>query len=99
MRIIAHLSQKTSHLKKTSSVYDYDAQIESILSRMKGQISGENAELIRKYDKSMVSLSMSKAARVLHLRIIFNLSKMLGKYWGDATRDDIDELVYNIMTE
>lgn len=96
MRIIAYLNQKTSHLKKTS-VYDYDAQIESILSRMKGQISGENSELIRKYDRIMVGLSMSKAARVLHLRIIFNLSKMLGKYWVDATRDDIDELVYNIM--
>ncbi len=40
---------------------------------------------------------MSKAVRLLHLRIFLNLSKMFGRNWKDATRHDIDELVYKIM--
>lgn len=45
----------------------------------------------------MVSLSMAKATRLLHLRTLLSLSRMLGKNWHDCTRSDIDELVYNIM--
>lgn len=64
---------------------------------MQADLSQSNTDVIRKYDKVMVSLSMSKAVRLLHLRILLNLSKMLGKGWKDTTRHDIDELVYKIM--
>lgn len=90
------MSQKTSHLKRTS-VYDYDAQIEGLLKRMRTELSEGNTEAIKKYDKVMVGLSMSKAVRVLHLRILLNLSKMFEKDWKDATKNDIDELVYKVM--
>jgi integrase/recombinase XerD len=90
------LSQKLSNIKRTSA-YDYDALIEGILKRMQADLSQSNTDVIRKYDKVMVSLSMSKAVRLLHLRILLNLSKMLGKDWKDVTRNDIDELVYKIM--
>jgi integrase len=90
------LSQKLSSLKR-ASVYDYDTQIEGILKRISLELSQEDAESIRKYDKTMVSLSMSKAVRLLHLRILLNLSKTLGKNWRDVTKSDIDELVYKVM--
>lgn len=45
----------------------------------------------------MVSLSMAKATRLLHLRTLLSLSRMLGKNWQDVTRSDVDELVYKIM--
>lgn len=68
-----------------------------MLRRTELELSQENADLIKKYDKVMISLSMSKAVRLLHLRILLSLSKMLGKNWSDVTKSDIDELVYKVM--
>lgn len=45
----------------------------------------------------MVSLSMAKATRRLHLRTLLSLSRMLEKNWNTVTKSDIDELVYKIM--
>jgi len=90
------LSQKTSNLKK-SSVYDYDGLTDGIFRLLRNDTSVENSTLIEKYDRMMVSLSMAKATRLLHLRTLLSLSRMLGKNWKDVTRHDIDELVYSIM--
>lgn len=90
------MSQKTSNVKK-SSVYDYDALTDGIFRLLRKDTSVENSTLIEKYDRMMVSLSMAKATRLLHLRTLLSLSRMLGKNWHDVTRLDIDELVYNIM--
>ena len=68
------------------SVYDYDAQIDGLMKRMETELSEENCQAIKKYDKTMVGLSMSKAVRVLHLRILLNLSKMFGKNWEEEQK-------------
>ncbi len=90
------MSQKTSNLKK-SSVYDYDGLTDGIFRLLRKDTSEENSTLIEKYDRMMVSLSMAKATRLLHLRTLLSLSRMLGKNWKDVTRSDVDELVYKIM--
>jgi len=64
---------------KSSSVYNYDALTGGILKLVRKDLSAENASLIEKYDKTMVSLSMAKATRLLHLRTLRILSRMLGK--------------------
>lgn len=90
------MSQKTSNVKR-SSVYDYDVLTDGIFRLIRKDTSIENSTLIEKYDRMMVSLSMAKATRLLHLRTLLSLSRMLGKNWHDITRPDIDELVYKIM--
>lgn len=90
------MSQKLSNLKR-SSVYDYDTLTNSILKLIQKDLSEENTNLIKKYDKMMVSLSMAKATRRLHLRTLLSLSRMLEKNWNTVTKSDIDELVYKIM--
>jgi integrase/recombinase XerD len=90
------LSTKTSNLKR-SSVYDYDGLTDGIFRLLKRDVSAENSILIEKYDRIMVSLSMAKATRLLHLRTLLSLSRMLGKNWSDVTKSDVDELVYKIM--
>ncbi|MDE1818657.1 MAG: hypothetical protein KGI19_08650 [Thaumarchaeota archaeon] len=90
------MSTKTSNVKK-SSVYDYDGLTDGIFRLIRKDTSIENSTLIEKYDRMMVSLSMAKATRLLHLRTLLSLSRMIGKNWKDVTKSDVDELVYKIM--
>ena len=90
------MNQKLSKIKN-SSVYNYDALTDGILRLVRKDLSDENSSLIEKYDKTMVSLSMARATRLLHLRTLLSLSRTLGKNWKDVTKSDIDELVYRIM--
>ena len=90
------MNQKLSNLKR-SSVYDYDTLTDGILRLLRKDLSVANVNLIEKYDRTMVSLSMARATRLLHLRTLLSLSRTLGKNWKDVTKSDIDELVYRIM--
>lgn len=90
------MNQKNSNLKR-SSVYDYDSLAEGIVKLIRRDLSEEDANLIIKYDRMMVSLSMARSTRLLHLRTLLSLSRMLEKNWKDVTKSDIDELVYKIM--
>ena len=63
------------------------------------ELSPENAELIKKYDREMVSQSMAIATRQKHLRTLLTLSRLLNKKWLDVSKDDIDELVFKIMDQ
>lgn len=44
-----------------SSIYDYDDRIERTYKLIESEFSKENAELIKKYDRSMISESLAKA--------------------------------------
>jgi site-specific recombinase XerC len=63
------------------------------------ELSKGNAELIKKYDRSMISESLAKATRHKHLQVILNLTRFLGKNWKDATKDDIENVVVRIVQE
>ena len=92
------VSQKHAKSREFSSeIYQYDRILENTLDKIKKELSPENQRLIIQYDKVMATQSISKAARRIHVQALLNLTKLLQKDWKDATRNDIDELVFTIM--
>ena len=61
------------------------------------ELSNENSELIIKYDREMVRQSIAIATRQKHLRTLLGLTRMLQKDWKDVIKNDIENLVYEIM--
>lgn len=80
-----------------SEIYEYDRVLQRTLVVIKKELSSENVRVITEYDKAMTRLSISKAARRIHVQALLNLSRLLQKDWKDATKKDVDELVFRIM--
>src|SRR6185437_13739204 len=91
----AQILDKNEH----KAAYDFDRMLEKSLERIHVELSKINADLIEKYDKEMVRSSLSKATRLKHLETLLSLSRILQKDWNSVTRDDINELLYQIMTK
>lgn len=64
---------------------------------MRREFSEENFELIEKYDKELVRLSIAKSTRLTHLKTLQSITRLLNKDWKDVTKPDIEELVFRIM--
>jgi len=64
---------------------------------MRKEFSPKNYEIIEKYDMVMVNSSIQKPTRFLHLNRLLSLTRRLGKSWDEATKDDIEKIVYEIM--
>ena len=82
---------------KKRQVHNYDSLMRSVNRQIRIELSGNNSELISKYDREMVRQSIAVATRQKHLRTLLGLTRLLKKDWKDATKDDMDELVYEIM--
>jgi 5-bromo-4-chloroindolyl phosphate hydrolysis protein len=67
-----------------------------INDQIERELSSENTTLIKRYDREMVSQSMATATRQKHLRTLLTLSRLLNKNWEEVTKDDIDELVFEV---
>ncbi len=61
------------------------------------ELSAENVELISQYDMEMVRQSIAIATRQKHLKTLLSLSRLLQKNWSDVKKNDIEQLVYEIM--
>lgn len=61
------------------------------------ELSENNSQLINKYDMEMVCQSIAIPTRQKHLRTLLGLSRMLQKDWESVTKQDMDNLVYEIM--
>ncbi|MGH2639578.1 MAG: tyrosine-type recombinase/integrase, partial [Rhabdochlamydiaceae bacterium] len=83
--------------KASRDAYDFDRLLENVLRAIRTELSKNNIDLILKYDKEMVRSSLSKATRLKHLSTVLSLSRMLRKDWGAVTKEDINELLYNVM--
>ncbi|MCZ6581890.1 MAG: hypothetical protein O6761_01805 [Thaumarchaeota archaeon] len=83
--------------KKMFVIHPYDQGIASLHRLIQTNLSKKNIELILKYDKEMVKNSLAKATRRKHLEVILMQSRMLNKDWDSVTREDIDDLVYQII--
>lgn len=83
--------------KRRSEIHDYDQRIEAMKKTIQNELSPKNSQLILNYDKEMVNISLAKATRRKHLEVLLLQSRMLNKDWDQATKQDIDELVYQIM--
>jgi len=88
----------TMHIqKKKYSIYTYDRNIASLHRQIKTLLSPRNAELILKYDREMVQLSLAKATRRKHLEVLCMQSRQINKDWDELTKDDIKDLVFWIV--
>ncbi|MBL7015221.1 MAG: site-specific integrase [Nitrosopumilus sp.] len=77
--------------------YPLKRKIDQAYERAK-TISPKNQELFKKYDRVMIQDTLAIATRVNQLEVFIRLSKMVRKDWVDVTKDDVDKLVYDIMT-
>ena len=85
--------------ESVSDIYAYDKQIQAILKNMERDLSEKTCQLIRKYDREMINTSKAKSTRRKHLQTLYVLSRLLGKEWDVATKEDIDILVSKIMVQ
>jgi integrase len=73
--------------------------MKQVLDQIERELSSENIQLIKKYDQTMTNLSIAIATRQKHLRTLLNLTRFLGKDWTKVTKENIDDLVYMIMSK
>lgn len=83
----------------THEIHPQQKRIAHILSKCKSELSETNYLLIQKYDRAMVNETLGYATRIENLDIILSLSRMLRQEWATATKDDIEKLVYEIMSK
>ena len=82
--------------KHRIDIHNYKARMKQINDQIERELSSENTTLIKRYDREMVSQSMATATRQKHLRTLLTLSRLLNKNWEEVTKDDIDELVFEV---
>ena len=80
-------------------IHPYHVKIANILKMCKNELSENNYALVEKYDRQMVSDTLGYATRCKNLEVVLSLSRLIKKDWNDVTKDDIDKLVYDIMTK
>lgn len=80
-----------------SSIYDYDDRLSRTYGLIKRDLSKENQDILSKYDKTMISQGLAKPTRLKNLQIVLNLTRFLKKEWGDATKEDIENIVIKII--
>ena len=94
---MATIQQTGVNAPTKSSIYDYDARIARTMILIQNETSLKNQEIIQKYDDLMLCASMAKATRHKHLQTILNLTRFLNKDWDVATKNDIGNLVVEIV--
>ncbi len=78
----------------TIKIYNFQKIIANTYSLMERDLSKNNVELIRKFDKTLVNESLSEARRSKILSTLLSLSRFLEKDWQDTTKEDIEDLVF-----
>jgi len=78
----------------TIKIYNFQKIIANTYSLMERDLSKNNVELIKKFDKTLVNESLSEARRSKILSTLLSLSRFLEKDWQDTTKEDIEDLVF-----
>ena len=86
------MSQSVQH-----EIHPYEIKIQNTLKQCKRDLSEVNYGLILKYGVIMIRDTLAMATRNKHLEILLSLLRILKKNWEQATKDDIDQLVYEVM--
>lgn len=76
-------------------LYNYDRIIFRTFALMQKDLSENNLQVIKKFNRVLVNESLSDARRSKILSTLLSLSRMLKKDWNEANKEDIEELVYN----
>ena len=88
------LRQDSEKNQGTIKIYNFQKIIANTYSLMERDLSKNNVELIRKFDKTLVNESLSEARRSKILSTLLSLSRFLEKDWQDTTKEDIEDLVF-----
>jgi integrase/recombinase XerD len=80
-------------------VHDFDRRIENEFMTIQSELSPKNVEIIKKYDMEMVRGSLSKATRLKHIATLLSLTRILKKDWDTVTKQDIDQIIYEVITK
>ncbi|MGQ0790759.1 MAG: tyrosine-type recombinase/integrase [Nitrosopumilaceae archaeon] len=91
MKKIASTRQKGEIL-----VHDYKTIIDNIYKQIESELSQNNVEIIKKYDRMLVNESLADATRSKNLSTLLSLSRVLKMNWVETAKEDIEELVFNI---
>jgi len=76
-------------------LYNYDRIIFRTFALMQKDLSENNFQIMKKFDRVLVNESLSDARRSKILGTLLSLSRMLKKNWDETNKEDIEELVYN----
>jgi len=80
-------------------VHDFERRIENEFMTIQSELSPKNVEIIKKYDMEMVKGSLSKATRLKHIATLLSLTRILKKDWNAVTKQDIDQIIYEVITK
>ena len=75
-------------------LYDYERIITRTFKLIENELSKNNVDLIKKFDRTLVNESLSDARRSKILYTILSLTRLLEKDWNETEKEDIEELVY-----
>jgi hypothetical protein len=84
-------------VKQQFNDYDYDNRINRHLAKIKKCVSQSDYTLVEKYHTQMIISSMAVATQAKNLEVIASLSTMIEQEWNIITKDDINNLVANVM--
>lgn len=77
-------------------VHDYKTIIKNTYKQIESELPKNNVDIIKKFDRVLVNESQADATRSKNLSTLLSLSKFLKKDWIDTTKEDIEELVFNV---
>jgi len=93
---------KSERLESASrlDIHNIESDIDACLRTLEKEQSAENWKLVQKYNMLLTNKSNSKAARRKELRLLLSLNRLnKNKSWESVTKDDVFNLVYEIMTK
>ena len=83
--------------KRENDIHGYEKRLLQVYKLLEKDLSSEDFQLIKKYDQMFVQHSLSKAYRSRNLNAMLTLTRVLNKNWIDVTKEDIDNLVYDVV--
>jgi len=90
------LSQKTKFSQEID-IYNYDKRLERTHKLLKRDLSTKNYNFIKKYDQYLTREARAKAYRLKSINTLLTLSRILKKDWDQANKEDIENLVTEVM--
>jgi integrase len=83
--------------QRENDIHGYEKRLAQVYRLLERDLSSENFQLIKKYDQMFVQQSLAKAYRCRNLNALLTLTRMLDKNWIDVTKNDNNNLVYNVV--
>ena len=91
------MAQRQISSENKIEVHDWKHKIDRLYKQIESEFSESNLNLIKNYDMEMVNQGIKKPTRFLHLTHLKNLTKLLEKNWKDITKQDVKNIIFQIM--